>query len=76
MLAAIGRDVIHCFVRECSLQRRRQKVWEEAPSPSLTPDVRDKLCSSAVALAKAVDYRGAGTLRSAWTRPNLSFVCP
>src|SRR6266702_467696 len=32
-----GRDVIHCFERECSLQRRRQKVWEEAPSPSLTP---------------------------------------
>jgi acetyl-CoA carboxylase biotin carboxylase subunit len=57
-----GRDVIHCFERECSLQRRRQKVWEEAPSPSLTPAVREKLCSSAVALAKAVDYRGAGTL--------------
>lgn len=57
-----GRDVIHCFERECSLQRRRQKVWEEAPSQSLTPAVRDKLCSSAVALAKAVDYRGAGTL--------------
>ena len=57
-----GRDVIHCFERECSLQRRRQKVWEEAPSPSLTPAVRDRLCSSAVTLAKAVDYRGAGTL--------------
>ncbi|QPF90779.1 acetyl-CoA carboxylase biotin carboxylase subunit [Bradyrhizobium commune] len=57
-----GHDVIHCFERECSLQRRRQKVWEEAPSPSLTPAIRDKLCSSAVALAKAVDYRGAGTL--------------
>jgi len=57
-----GRDVIHCFERECSLQRRRQKVWEEAPSPSLTTAVRDKLCSSAVALAKAVDYRGAGTI--------------
>jgi acetyl-CoA carboxylase biotin carboxylase subunit len=57
-----GRDVIHCFERECSLQRRRQKVWEEAPSPSLTPSVREKLCTSAVALAKAVSYRGAGTL--------------
>jgi acetyl-CoA carboxylase, biotin carboxylase subunit len=56
-----GRDVIHCFERECSLQRRRQKVWEEAPSPSLTPAIREKLCSSAVALAKAVNYRGAGT---------------
>ncbi|GIQ74714.1 acetyl-CoA carboxylase biotin carboxylase subunit [Bradyrhizobium sp. RD5-C2] len=57
-----GRDVIHCFERECSLQRRRQKVWEEAPSPSLTHAVREKLCTSAVALAKAVNYRGAGTL--------------
>ena len=57
-----GRDVIHCFERECSLQRRRQKVWEEAPSPSLTSAIREKLCSSAVALAKAVHYRGAGTL--------------
>ena len=57
-----GHDVIHCFERECSLQRRRQKVWEEAPSPSLTPAIREKLCSSAVALAKAVHYRGAGTL--------------
>jgi acetyl-CoA carboxylase biotin carboxylase subunit len=57
-----GHDVIHCFERECSLQRRRQKVWEEAPSPSLTPAIREKLCASAVALAKAVHYRGAGTL--------------
>jgi acetyl-CoA carboxylase biotin carboxylase subunit len=57
-----GKDVIHCFERECSLQRRRQKVWEEAPSPSLTPAVRGLLCASAVALAKAVNYRGAGTL--------------
>ncbi|WFU38100.1 acetyl-CoA carboxylase biotin carboxylase subunit [Bradyrhizobium sp. CB82] len=57
-----GHDVIHCFERECSLQRRRQKVWEEAPSPSLAPAVREKLCVSAVALAKAVNYRGAGTL--------------
>lgn len=57
-----GCDVIHCYERECSLQRRRQKVWEEAPSPSLTPAAREKLCASAVALAKAVSYRGAGTL--------------
>jgi acetyl/propionyl-CoA carboxylase alpha subunit len=54
--------VIHCCEREYSLQRRRQKVWEEAPSPSLTSAIRKKLCSSAVALAKAAHYRGAGTL--------------
>jgi acetyl-CoA carboxylase biotin carboxylase subunit len=57
-----GKRVIHCFERECSLQRRRQKVWEEAPSPVLPDDIRQKLCASAVALAEAVHYRGAGTL--------------
>jgi acetyl-CoA carboxylase biotin carboxylase subunit len=57
-----GERVIHCFERECSLQRRRQKVWEEAPSPVLPDDIRQKLCASAVALAAAVHYRGAGTL--------------
>ncbi len=57
-----GENFVHCFERECSLQRRRQKVWEEAPSVTLRPDVREKLCSSAVALAKSVSYRGAGTV--------------
>ena len=57
-----GQNVVHLYERECSLQRRRQKVWEEAPSPALPPDVREKLCASAVALAQAVNYRGAGTL--------------
>ena len=57
-----GTDVVHCFERECSLQRRRQKVWEEAPSASLTQDIRDSLCDSAVALARAVNYSGAGTV--------------
>jgi acetyl-CoA carboxylase biotin carboxylase subunit len=57
-----GNNVIHCFERECSLQRRRQKVWEEAPSAALPQAMRDQLCASAVALAKAVQYRGAGTL--------------
>lgn len=57
-----GRDAIHCYERECSLQRRRQKVWEEAPSLALAPRVREALCASAVALARAVAYRGAGTI--------------
>ena len=57
-----GEDVIHCFERECSLQRRRQKVWEEAPSWVLPSEVREDLCGSAVALAKSVNYSGAGTL--------------
>ncbi len=51
-----GEDVVHCFERECSLQRRRQKLWEEAPAAVLPADVRDRLCGSAVALAKSVNY--------------------
>ena len=57
-----GTNVVHCFERECSLQRRRQKIWEEAPSAAIDAQTRDALCSSAVKLAQAVSYRGAGTL--------------
>lgn len=59
---ADGSNAIHCYERECSLQRRRQKVWEEAPSRALSPQLRDELCSSAVRLALAVNYSGAGTV--------------
>ena len=57
-----GKRVVHCFERECSLQRRRQKIWEEAPSPAITQATREALCASAVKLAQAVHYSGAGTL--------------
>ena len=57
-----GVRAIHCYERECSLQRRRQKVWEEAPSAILPDTVRQKLCTSAVALAEVVQYSGAGTI--------------
>jgi len=57
-----GERVVHCFERECSLQRRRQKVWEEAPAVHLSDDIRRSLCAAAVALAQSVRYRGAGTL--------------
>lgn len=57
-----GKNVIHCYERECSLQRRRQKIMEEAPSPTLTPASREALCASAVRLATAVGYSGAGTM--------------
>jgi acetyl-CoA carboxylase, biotin carboxylase subunit len=57
-----GERVVHCFERECSLQRRRQKVWEEAPSPAIDDVTRQALCASAVRLAERVSYRGAGTL--------------
>jgi acetyl-CoA carboxylase biotin carboxylase subunit len=57
-----GVDVVHLYERECSMQRRRQKILEESPSPALSPDVREELCRSAARLARAVGYRGAGTL--------------
>ena len=57
-----GENVVHCFERECSLQRRRQKIWEEAPAVSLSGSVRRALCACAVSLAHSVRYRGAGTL--------------
>jgi acetyl-CoA carboxylase biotin carboxylase subunit len=57
-----GEQVIHLFERECSVQRRRQKLWEEAPAACLAPAARAALCASAVRLAQAISYRGAGTL--------------
>ena len=55
-------NVVHLFERDCSAQRRHQKVVEEAPAPGLTDDIRDGLFSASVAAAKAVDYVGAGTV--------------
>src|SRR4029077_19519191 len=54
--------VVHLFERECSIQRRHQKVIEEAPSPFLDAKTREAMGAQAVALAKAVDYRSAGTV--------------
>ena len=54
--------VVHLGERDCSIQRRHQKVLEEAPAPTITPEVRELVTSSAVALAKHVGYRNAGTV--------------
>jgi 3-methylcrotonyl-CoA carboxylase alpha subunit len=55
-------NAVHLFERECSLQRRHQKVIEESPSPALTPALREKMGAAAVAAARAVGYRNAGTI--------------
>ncbi len=55
-------NIVHLFERDCSLQRRHQKVIEEAPAPGMDAGTREQLCAAAVRAAKAVDYVGAGTI--------------
>lgn len=62
VMADTHGNVIHLFERECSVQRRHQKVVEEAPSSVLTPDLRAKMGEAAVKVAKSCDYVGAGTV--------------
>jgi len=62
VMADTHGNIIHLFERECSIQRRHQKVVEEAPSSVLTPELRNKMGEAAIKVAKACDYIGAGTV--------------
>jgi acetyl-CoA carboxylase biotin carboxylase subunit len=62
ILADEHGNVIHLFERECSIQRRHQKIIEETPSPIMTPSLRKKMGAAAVAAAKAAGYTNAGTV--------------
>jgi propionyl-CoA carboxylase alpha chain len=62
VLADTRGGAVHCFERECSIQRRHQKIIEESPSPALDGDLRDRMGAAALAAAKAVGYAGAGTV--------------
>ena len=62
ILADTAGNVIHLFERDCSVQRRHQKVVEIAPAPNLDPAVREQMCAHAVAFAQAIGYVNAGTV--------------
>jgi pyruvate carboxylase len=62
ILADATGEVIHLYERDCSVQRRHQKVLELAPAPNLDPALRDRLCEDAVRFGRAVGYRNAGTV--------------
>jgi len=62
VLADARGETIHLFERDCSLQRRHQKVVEIAPAPNLDPRIRERICADAVAFARSIRYRNAGTV--------------
>jgi len=62
ILGDVHGTVVHLFERECSIQRRHQKIVEECPSPALTAEMRTAICATAVTAASAIGYIGAGTV--------------
>jgi acetyl-CoA carboxylase biotin carboxylase subunit len=71
-ILADDRRTIHLYERECSVQRRHQKVIEESPSPALDRDLRHRICDAAVRSMQAIGYRGAGTVECVLT-PDREF---
>ncbi|MBI2953179.1 MAG: acetyl-CoA carboxylase biotin carboxylase subunit [Chloroflexi bacterium] len=66
--------IVHLGERECSIQRRHQKVIEEAPSPIMTTELRDKMAAAALKAARAVDYVNAGTVEFIYSEGNFYFL--
>jgi pyruvate carboxylase subunit A len=66
--------VIHLLERECTIQRRYQKIIEESPSPVLTETSRSAICAAAVKLAQALNYDNAGTVEFIWSEGEFYFL--
>ncbi|USO00684.1 MAG: acetyl-CoA carboxylase biotin carboxylase subunit [Alphaproteobacteria bacterium] len=69
-----GKKAVHLFERDCSLQRRRQKVWEEAPSTVLTKTIRDEYTAKLVRMIEGVGYEGVGTIECLFSDGELYFM--
>jgi pyruvate carboxylase subunit A len=67
-------NCIHLYDRECSIQRRHQKLVEEAPCPIMTPDLRERMAASAIAVAKASNYTNAGTVEFLYADGDYYFM--
>ncbi|NLB01386.1 MAG: acetyl-CoA carboxylase biotin carboxylase subunit [Methanomicrobiales archaeon] len=74
ILADASGHTVHLYDRECSIQRRHQKLLEEAPCPIMTPDLRERMTASAITAAKASNYKNAGTVEFLYANGNYYFM--
>jgi len=74
VLADEHGNAVHLYDRECSIQRRHQKLIEEAPSPIMTPELRERMSQSALKVAEVSDYTNAGSVEFLYSRGNYYFM--
>jgi len=74
VLSDLHRNHLHLFERECSIQRRHQKVIEEAPSSSLNEKQREAICEAAVKITQNINYQNAGTIEFLWSNGEFFFL--